>query len=155
MSLSRLETRIPPLVVLALCMALAWLLARVVPGQPLDWPFRGAIVLLLAAVGVGLSLASKLAFGRAATTVNPMRPESASALVTTGLYRRTRNPMYLGQAVLLVAWAVYVDRLVAFLAVPVFVAYITRFQILPEELVLSRRFPGMYAAFRERTRRWI
>ena len=76
MSWSRLETRIPPLVVLALCMALAWLLARVVPAQPLDWPFRGAIVLLLAAVGVGLSLASKLAFGRAATTVNPMRPKT-------------------------------------------------------------------------------
>ena len=155
MSLSRLETRVPPPVVLALCMALAWMLARALPGRTLDWPFQGALVLLRVAIGIGLSLASKIAFGRAATTVNPMRPENVTALVTTGLYRWTRNPMYLGQAVLLVAWAVFVDRPVAFLAVPVFIAYITRFQILPEEFVLSRRFPGMYAAFCERTRRWI
>ena len=155
MSLSRLETRIPPPVVLVLCMALAWVFARLLPGRPLDWPLQGVLALLLAATGVALSLASKVAFGRAGTTVNPMRPENVTTLVTTGLYRWTRNPMYLGQALLLVAWALFVDRPIAFLAVPLFVAWITRFQILPEELVLSRRFPGMYAAFCERTRRWI
>lgn len=152
---SELETRIPPLVVLAACAALARASAAALPGRPLEWPLQGALASLLLACGIGLSLASKISFQRADTTLNPMRPENVSALVTTGLYRWTRNPMYLGQAVILLAWAVIVDRPVAFLAVPLFVAYITRFQIQPEEVVLSRRFPGMYAAFCERTRRWI
>ena len=152
---SELETRVPPLIVLAVCAALAWALAAALPGRPLDWPLQGLLALLLLVFGIGLSLASKLAFQRADTTVNPMRPENVSALVTTGLYRWTRNPMYLGQATILLAWAVFVDRPWGFLVVPLFVAYITRFQIQPEEVALSRRFPGMYAAFCERTRRWI
>lgn len=155
MRFARLETRIPPMVVLAGCAALAWLLGLALPGRPLEWPLQWLLALVLLVGGVGLSLASKFAFLRADTTLNPMRPEHVSTLVTTGLYRWTRNPMYLGQAVILLAWAVFVDRPVAFLVVPLFVAYITRFQIHPEEMVLSRRFPGMYAAFCERTRRWI
>ena len=155
MNLSQLETRIPPPIVLLVCVALAWVLTAVLPGRPLDWALRAPLVWLLLAIGVGFSIAAKVAFRRADTTLNPMAPENVSALVTTGLYRWTRNPMYLGQAAILLAWAVFVDRPVGFLVVPLFVAYITRFQIQPEEVALSRRFPGMYAAFCERTRRWI
>lgn len=151
--LAKLETKIPPPVVLLACGALAWGLAHF--GRPLDWPFQGALVAMLALAGLALNLVPKLAFDRAATTVNPLQPERASTLVTTGLYRWTRNPMYLGQTLLLAAWALFLDRGAAFLAVPVFVAYITRFQIQPEEAMLSRRFPGLYSSFCEQTRRWI
>jgi protein-S-isoprenylcysteine O-methyltransferase Ste14 len=153
--LSRLETKIPPPIVMLLCAALAWALADVLPGRPLEWPFQGALAGLLVVAGLFLNLAPKRAFQRAGTTVNPMTPASATTLVTTGLYRWSRNPMYLGQAVLLTAWALFIDRPAAFGAVPLFVAYITRLQIVPEEDILHRRFPGIYVAFRERTRRWL
>jgi protein-S-isoprenylcysteine O-methyltransferase Ste14 len=153
--LTKLETKVPPLVVLLACMGLAWLLGHALPGRPVEPPFQGAIIVLLIAAGLYLNLAPKREFDRANTTVNPLTPEDASTLVTTGLYRWTRNPMYLGQAVLLTAWVVFVDRPGAWLAVPAFVLYITRMQILPEEYILHRRFPGVYLSFCERTRRWI
>ena len=153
--LSKLETKVPPLVVLLGCMAIAWMLGYGLPGRPIEPPFQGAIIVLLIAAGLYLNLAPKRAFNRAETTVNPLYPENASTLVTDGLYRWTRNPMYLGQAVLLTAWVVFVDRPGAWIAVPLFVAYITRLQIMPEEIMLHRRFPGVYVSFCERTRRWI
>lgn len=117
--------------------------------------FQVLVPAAVAATGVALNLLPKLAFRRAGTTVNPLRPQAASALVTHGVYRHTRNPMYLGQALVLLGAMLYLQDLRALLAVPLFVVYITRLQILPEERMLSARFPDAYAAFCRRVRRWL
>jgi protein-S-isoprenylcysteine O-methyltransferase Ste14 len=135
--------------------AAAYAAARLLPSLAFSSPLLAPVGLVLLFVGLALNLLPKAAFKRAGTTVNPLRPESATSLVTTGIYRYTRNPMYLGQAVLLLAFSFYLANPVAFAAVPAFVLYISRFQILPEEKFLSVRFPDTYAALCRRARRWL
>jgi protein-S-isoprenylcysteine O-methyltransferase Ste14 len=100
-------------------------------------------------------LKAVLEFAGMKTTVNPMAPEKASALVTGGTYRISRNPMYLGLLLLLIALAVYWGTLAALIVVPAFVWYMTEFQIKPEEESLRKHFGAEYEAYLDRVRRWL
>ena len=153
--MSALELRIPPPVVMLLVGAVMWLLSICVPGLAVVIPIRGAIAGVLLAAGGATALAGVHAFRRFRTTVNPMRPESTISLVTSGIYRYTRNPMYLGLLLVVTAWACWLSNVLVFLLLPVFVAYITRFQILPEERALAARFGEEFAAYCRRVRRWV
>ena len=151
MTLHALELKIPPPLV-ALCIALAmWLTSRIV--RPIDVPhlLRIGAALAFLVVGIGFDVAGLVSFMRARTTVNPLRPAATSALVVSGVYRLTRNPMYLGLLLVLVAWA----NGVAYLLAPLFVLYIGRFQIVPEERMLADKFGTDFAAYRARVRRWL
>ncbi|WP_286071671.1 isoprenylcysteine carboxylmethyltransferase family protein [Stenotrophomonas sp. 57] len=150
-----LETRIPPPLVMLLCAGLGWLGSRLWPGAMLPLPVPAVLATGVVAIGVMLNLLPKLAFQRARTTVNPLRPSASSALVTRGVYRYTRNPMYLGQATVLAGAMLYLQSAIALLAVPLFVLYITWLQIMPEERALLARFPEVYPLFRQRVRRWL
>ena len=94
-------------------------------------------------------------FRRARTTLNPTRPGTSSSLVKTGIYRRTRNPMYLGFLLMLVGWAISMGNVASFLALPVFVIYLNRFQIEPEERALTSIFGDEFTAYCSDVRRWI
>lgn len=151
----QLELKIPP-PALALLAALAmWGLASL--GQPfgLSAGLRVAFAVALACAGAGLGLAGILSFRRARTTLDPMHPDQATSLVTGGVYRRTRNPMYLSLLLYLCAWAAYLASWPALLVLPAFVLYMDRFQILPEERALSGRFGREYAAYQAQVRRWL
>jgi protein-S-isoprenylcysteine O-methyltransferase Ste14 len=130
-------------------LGLAWAVpAFTVPAPPV-------LAFPVAAVGVSLDAIALFHFLRSRTTVNPLKPASASALVTGGIYRLTRNPMYLGLATLLLAWAIYLGNLAALAGVPLFILYMNRFQIAPEERALEARFGAEYIAYRTRVRRWL
>jgi protein-S-isoprenylcysteine O-methyltransferase Ste14 len=152
---SSLELKVPPPALALLLALLMWLVSSFV--APLEVPFRWRVgaALAPALVGLGFSVAGVAAFRRARTTINPTKPATASALVSGGVYRLTRNPMYLGLLLLLLALAVFLSNPVALLLVPVFVLYINRFQITPEERALTSLFGGEYAAYKERVRRWL
>lgn len=150
-----LETKIPPPIVLLLLGMAAFGVARAFPGFSYALPWRTIIAVALVCAGLLLNLVPKLAFGRAGTTVNPLRPALTTSLVTTGIYRCTRNPMYLGQATILLGWTVHLHNLAALAAVPAFMLYVTRFQIVPEERHLATRFPDAYAAYRRQVSRWL
>ena len=124
---------------------------------PVSVPFgvRVGAALALVVIGLSISISGMVSFRRAKTTINPSKPSAASSLVTSGVYRYTRNPMYLGLSVTLMAWAVFLSNLLALVAVPLFVLYISRFQISPEERVLSSLFGAEYAAYKEKVRRWL
>ena len=150
-----LDLKVPPPAV-ALVVALAmWWVSRygLLEGVPLAWRVGAALV--VAAVGAAFDVAGILAFGRAKTTVNPMKPEKSAALVNTGVFRITRNPMYVGMVFILLAWAVYLASPWALFGPPLFAAYITRFQIKPEERVLAARFGDEFASYTARVRRWL
>ena len=149
-----LDTRVPPPVVALLALLLMWKLAAWLPGPPAPG-WRVPLALALVAVGAAFDLAGLWAFRRARTTINPMKPQATAALVTAGVYRVTRNPMYLGMLLFLLAAVVYLWSLWALLGPLVFVAYINRFQIGPEERVMHERFGPDFAAFCARVRRWI
>ncbi|MDP9618021.1 MULTISPECIES: isoprenylcysteine carboxylmethyltransferase family protein [Stenotrophomonas] len=150
-----LETRVPPPLAMLLCAAIGYMGSRWQPGGALQLPMPELLAGLVMVFGVVLNLLPKLAFRRVGATVNPLRPAASSVLVTHGVYRYTRNPMYLGQATVLAGAMLYLQNLAALLAVPLFVLYINRWQIVPEERALSARFPEAYAAFRQRVRRWL
>lgn len=150
-----LEHKVPPPVVGLIVAAAMWGASSVGPQLSVPSGARVAMAVLIVAVGIGFDVLGLLAFRTARTTVNPLRPEKASTLVTNGVYRVTRNPMYVGMAFLLLAWAVYLDALLPFAGVVVFVLYITRFQIQPEERVLGNLFGEQYSNYAGRVRRWL
>ena len=150
-----LETRVPPPIVAFIFAALMWGLARYAPVFNIQLPLKVFIVSALAAMGALCSLTGALTFRRAKTTIDPMKPHEASILVCTGIYRVTRNPMYLGLAFVLTAWAVYLNSLEALIGVLGFLLYIHGFQILPEERALIEVFGEEYREYQSRVRRWL
>jgi protein-S-isoprenylcysteine O-methyltransferase Ste14 len=118
-------------------------------------PFRMYVGLALAAASAVMALAAMLTFWRVRTTINPLDPSQAARLVTSGMFRFSRNPMYVSLLVLLAAYAVRIDSLAIWLAPALFVAYVTRFQIVPEERALEAKFGDEYRRYRMRTRRWL
>ena len=96
-----------------------------------------------------------VSFRRAKTIVNPTKPDATSSLVVSGIYKYTRNPMYMGFVLVLLGWAAFLSNLSAMALVPVFIVYMNRFQIQPEERVLSSLFPHEYPAYRAKVRRWV
>ena len=130
------ELKVPPSgLVLAFAIGM-WLVSVYGPSLMLTVPWRVAVVALLVVVGIAISLAGVLEFRRAKTTVNPLTPETTTAMVTSGVYRFSRNPMYLGFLLVLTGWAVFLAHALAFLFLPFFVVYMNRFQITPEERAL-------------------
>ncbi len=132
-----------------------WLASICLPSFALAVPGRWWLAAGFAVCGAVVALEGVLAFGRASTTVNPTQPGTASVMVTTGIYRFSRNPMYVGFALVLVGWACFVANLVAMLLVLAFVVYLNRFQIEPEERVLSARFGDEYRTYLRAVRRWL
>ena len=130
--------------------ALMWL----VPGIDVSVPHRTPIAITVAFLALGLAIAAALEFRRIKTTINPMTPEKSSALATRGVYAWSRNPIYVADAILLLAWAIWLANPIALLGIPLFVLYINRFQIRPEEEALEKRFPE-YEAYCRRVRRWL
>lgn len=150
-----LELKIPPPVAALLVGFMMWLISRLAP--PVDVPAlaRFWFAPALAIVGVAFSASGAIAFSRAKTTTNPMKPEAASSLVSYGPYKITRNPMYVGLTLILVAWAIFLWSGWALAGPLVFAAYIRRFQITPEERALSALFGAEYREYQARVRRWL
>lgn len=151
------ELKVPPALQTLVAGLLMWAGAKLAPGLRLGlatpWQVTLAAVLLLA--GVAVALAGVLAFRKARTTVNPMTPEASTAIVDHGIYRISRNPMYLGFLLALAGWAVLLANLLALAVLPLFVLYMNRFQIIPEERALLARFGDGYLAYSRSVRRWL
>ncbi|HEX4984823.1 MAG TPA: isoprenylcysteine carboxylmethyltransferase family protein [Burkholderiales bacterium] len=150
-----LELKIPPPAVAFLAGLAMWAASRPGPSIELPLAVRIAVFVAIALLGGAMALAGDIAFRRARTTINPFRPQNASALVTSGVYRYTRNPMYLGLTLVLAGWAAFLCSAWALLGPVAFVAYIRRFQIAPEERILSGKFGAAYAEYMARVRRWV
>ena len=150
-----LETKVPPPLVMLLLGAAAFGASQLLPALAFVLPLRTFAAIASALAGLALNILPKLAFQHAGTTVNPFRPSSTTQLVTSGIYRFTRNPMYLGHAMMLLGWALYLQNAAALVAVPAFMLYISRFQIQPEERHLSAGFPHKYAALCKQAPRWL
>ena len=105
--------------------------------------------------GTLLGVLGVRAFRRVRTTVSPLNPEQTEHFVSDGVYRFSRNPMYAGLGCWLVAWAGYLAHPLPWLFLAAFVAYMTRFQIMPEERVLEQKFGAKYESYCRRVRRWL
>ena len=150
-----LELKIPPPAVAAMIAIAMWGVSLIAPLLEVPARFRVILAITVGLVGGAFSLAGIVSFRRAETTVNPMKPEAASSLVSSGIYRVTRNPMYVGLLFVLVAWAAFLSSAWALLGALAFFLYIGRFQITPEERVLAKLFVAEYSDYKTRVRRWL
>jgi protein-S-isoprenylcysteine O-methyltransferase Ste14 len=150
-----LELKVPPPAVALVTAVLMWLVSRSAPALAFVFPARNLLVTGLVAVGLIIAISGVVTFRRARTTLNPTKPETSSSLVSWGIYRVTRNPMYLGLLLQLTGWAIFMSNPLAFLFLPAFIVYINRFQIVPEEQALTSLFAREFVAYQSRVRRWL
>lgn len=150
-----LELKVPPPVVALAFGLLMWLASLLVAPVEVPLGYRAGVAAALATISVIVGLAGIISFLRARTTINPTKPGAASSMVTSGVFRLSRNPMYLGLLLCLLAWAVYLSSWLALLFVPLFVVYLNRFQIEPEERAMLALFGREYDSYKARVRRWL
>jgi len=147
--------RVPPLAVAAIVFVAMWAITRVAPSLSFDFGGRRLASLQLLLLAAAIGLAGTRSFSRARTTVNPLQPERTSALVTTGIYRYTRNPMYVAVALALLGWSLFLGHLLALLGAVVFVAWMDRRQIPAEEHALRGLFGADFDRYCGEVRRWL
>ena len=150
-----LELKIPPPAIALFVAVLMWLVSQLAEPPRVSLAIRVTAALALLVIGQGISVAGMRSFRKAKTTMNPFRPGATSSLVSDGVYRFTRNPMYVGLLITLLGWAAFLWQPWALVFVPLFVMYITQFQIKPEERVLSSLFSTEYAQYMAKVRRWL
>jgi protein-S-isoprenylcysteine O-methyltransferase Ste14 len=150
-----LETKVPPPIVAAIVALAMWGLARATGLLEADSRLLKALTVVFVVVGPCFAVPALFAFRQAKTTPNPRKPGDASALVESGVFKYTRNPMYVGLTSILIGWTCYLASPWALIGPFVFVLYIDRFQIAPEERVLRDKFGESYAAYEKRVRRWL
>jgi protein-S-isoprenylcysteine O-methyltransferase Ste14 len=152
-----LELRIPPVILLLICAALMWAIALFLPSLTLRLHpyFHTVFPIFLLVLGSSLVMSGIFAFYRMDTTVNPILPELTSSLVMTGVYRYSRNPIYLGLVMILLSWGIYLSNILSLLFVIVFIRYMNRFQIEPEERMLHKLFGAQFEKYQCKVRRWI
>lgn len=153
--MNALELKVPPPIVAVLCGTLMWWLVKYVPIPMGHTRVAIPVVAAFLLAGVALDLSAIFAFRRAQTTVNPLSPQFTATIVEAGPYRFTRNPMYLGMACFLFAFSAWLHNPLALVGVLLFMAYITRFQIVPEERILRQKFGAPFDAYCARVRRWL
>jgi protein-S-isoprenylcysteine O-methyltransferase Ste14 len=150
-----LELRIPPPVVALIFAGLMAVCAQALPMLSVPVPRHGALAFTVALLGLAIDVAAVVSFLRARTTINPTTPDATRSLVISGIYSVTRNPMYVGLTLLLIAFGLYLSNALALGVVTGFVTYLTRYQIRPEERILREKFGHGYDNYARGVRRWI
>lgn len=150
-----MNTRLPPPIILLFAAGAVWGIDWLVPVARVEAPWLSTAALALTALAGAVMLTSAVWFARQKTTINPLHPERASHLVTTGPYAISRNPIYLADAALLLAWALWLGNAAGVLMVPVFMRTLTRLQIRSEEQALAVKFAETYRDYCRRVRRWL
>ncbi len=151
----RWSLRLSPVCVYLTCIALMFVCSVLFPALTFAIPARIFLATFFLVAGALLIIAAHHRFHQAQTTANPHTPEHSSQIVISGVYRFSRNPMYLGGALITLATALFFAHALAFLFVITFVVYLNEFQIKPEETVLREHFGAGFIDYCARVRRWI
>lgn len=150
-----LTLKFPPVLVTFLFGFLAWLLILVGPDIELPWVARIILCASISALGLILCGMGVHVFSTRGTTVNPVSPDRASCLITTGIYSVTRNPMYLGFLCILIAWAIFLGNAFSLFSPAGFIMYLNRYQIIPEESILHQKFGDEFVQYKLKVKRWL
>lgn len=150
-----MKLKVPPVFVFLTFGLLMYVLAKFLPVGYFDFFGRRYLIMVLLAIAIGVGTIALIQFIKSKTTVDPSNPSKASKLVSTGIYQYSRNPMYLGMLLLLLAWGLWLGNAFNTLSAAGFVGYMNRFQIIPEEEVLSDIFGKAYAQYCTLVRRWF
>lgn len=150
-----LELKLPPPLLLIIAAGLMWLCYSFYPQWNVSLPYHVVIAAVCFFISCLIALLAIIAFIRAKTSVNPFQVEQVSELVTSGVYRISRNPMYLSLTGILISWGLLLTNVLALCLPVLFILYITRFQIQPEEALLQQRFGRRFTLYKRQVRRWL
>ena len=150
-----LELKIIPPVQVIISASLMLTLAHYLPNYHFDFTYALILVIILLVTATVIGSLALYDFHKQQTTFHPHTPEKSTTVVNTGVFAYSRNPIYIALALSLIALGVYLQNYSSFTVVPVFIWYITRFQIIPEERMLDKLFPNDYQAYCQKVRRWI
>ncbi len=150
-----MRLKIPPVLVMLIFALLMYLLATFLPVGCFDFFGRIFFVYLFLLGALVLGTSSVFKFYNARTSVDPAKPNKASHLVTQGIYRYSRNPMYLALLLVLIVWGLWLGNAFNALIAAGFVSYMNKFQIIPEEQVLMGLFGKAYQKYLNEVRRWF
>ena len=153
--MNSLELKIPPVAQVIITGAAMVGVSKIVPTLKFSFSGSTALGIGLGIIGLSSGIMGVVQFKKVQTTPNPQALDKASSLVTRGIYQYTRNPMYLGLTLILLGWALYLSHFLAFILIPIFVMYIARFQIQPEERMMAQKFGDNYSNYLKQVRRWI
>lgn len=153
--MKKLDLKVPPVLVVFSTASIMWVGAWLFPSLHFQSSINGLLALIFALGGFIITLKGVTTFRKAETTTNPLEPDAASTLVSHGIYRYTRNPMYLGFAITLIGWGWYLSNWLSLLLSAIFMLYLTRFQIIPEERVLEQKFGKQFKDYKNKVRRWL
>lgn len=150
-----MKNTIPPPIILLLSGIAMWFLAHSEFAYTISYPFALITAIILAAIGIFVCASAIRQFKSVETTISPLQPDSATSLVHSGIFARTRNPMYLGLFLILSGWAVWLQSVSNAIILLAFVFWLTELQIKPEEEALRKVFGQGYIDYCKRVRRWI
>lgn len=153
--MSGLELKVPPPIVSLTFAVGMWFVSEQLPTFSFFMPGLHFLTFAFMGAGIIMGLCGMIEFRKVQTTLNPINPYASSALVTKGVYRLSRNPMYAGLLLILLGWAINLSNILSFFFLPLFIVYMNRFQIMPEERVLSGKFGTQFTAYRRSVRRWF
>lgn len=150
-----MRLKVPPVVVFIAFGGLMYVLAKFLPVGYFDFFGRKYLMYALSTIAGSIGFIALLQFFKSKTTVDPTAPSKASKLVTSGMYQFSRNPMYLGLLLMLLAWGLWLGNAFNVLLAAGFVAYMNAFQIIPEEEMLFKLFDKEYKQYCTLVRRWF
>ncbi len=153
--MANLRLKVPPVIQAATCIMAMWLLSRYMPLCSVEIVNRPLITAIFITIAGLLAIAAIVSFRKAKTTVDPRTPCETRELVITGIYNYSRNPMYLSLMLILIGLALLFGALSSFLMLPIFVLFMNRLQIEPEEEELERLFGESYREYKLNVRRWL
>ena len=153
--MNALALKVPPVAQVIITAAAMYGVSKMVPALTFSLNGSTALAVALGAMGLSLGIMGVTQFRIAQTTPNPQALEQVSSLVTSGIYQYSRNPMYVGLVLILLGWAFYLSHLLAFVLLPIFILYMTHFQIQPEERMMAQKFGKTYQDYLNKVRRWI
>lgn len=150
-----MELKVIPIVQVIIAMALMFAIQSTIPTFAYTLQVSNYISITLLSVAIIIGFLAIYSFRKHQTTVNPSKPESSSKVVNTGIYQLSRNPMYLAMLLALISYGLYLENMVSFIICGIFVWYISKFQIRPEERMLTKIFGAEYTHYQQQVRRWL
>ena len=148
-----MKTKIPPPIIALMCIAINYLSTHFI--NPFKFPNIKIIGVFILLAGLVTAFLGYLLFKKYKTTVNPINPEETTILVTTGIFSITRNPMYLGLFFVICSTVLLFGSWFGIIILMFFVWYINKFQIIPEEETMEKKFGNKYNEYKKNVRRWI
>jgi len=150
-----MKLKLPPLLIFVIFLGLMHFLSKYLPIGDFDFFGKKYLIFILLSIAILITLISVLQFFRSKTTIDPRVPSKVSKLVTYGVYRFSRNPMYLALLLMLVAWGLWLGNAFNALLAAGFVGYMNKFQIILEEEALAAIFGKEYQQYCTQVRRWF